>query len=85
MTYSLYCSDEPTQSKKMPDICRVVPVDSDSMGTAIGAACQLISSSAPFQSGPMMSLPYRQRDVSLPVGNLLNLCPRGSRVSVQTP
>jgi hypothetical protein len=24
MTYSLYCSDEPTQSKKMPDICRVV-------------------------------------------------------------
>jgi hypothetical protein len=46
MTYSLYCSDEPTQSKKMPDICRVVPVDSDSMGAAIEAACQLISSGA---------------------------------------
>ena len=44
LTYFLFCTDAPTPSKKrMPDGCRVVVVDSDSMGAAIKAACRLIA------------------------------------------
>jgi hypothetical protein len=43
MTYSLFCTDAPTPSEKMPDDCRVVPVNSDSMGAAIKEACRLIA------------------------------------------
>ncbi len=43
LTYSLFCTDAPTPSKKMPDSWRVVVVDSDSMGAAISAACRLIA------------------------------------------
>jgi hypothetical protein len=46
VTYSLLCTDVPTPSKKPPDLRRVVPVNSDSMGSAIKAACKLISGGA---------------------------------------
>jgi hypothetical protein len=42
-TYLLYCIDVATQSEKMPHLDPVVPVQSDSMGTAINAACTLIN------------------------------------------
>jgi hypothetical protein len=42
MSYSLFCTDAPTPSKRMPDHCRVVPVNPDSMGAAINEACKLI-------------------------------------------
>jgi hypothetical protein len=42
MSYSLFCTDAPTPSRKMPEHYRVVPVDSDSLGAAINAACRLI-------------------------------------------
>jgi hypothetical protein len=41
MSYSLFCTDALIPSQKMPDLCRVVPVDS--MGAAIRAACGLIA------------------------------------------
>ena len=41
-TYLLYCADVPTQSDSMPRVSPVVPVNSDSMGAAINAACTLI-------------------------------------------
>jgi hypothetical protein len=43
MSYSIFYTDEPTPARKMPDTCRVIPVDSDSMGAAIKAACGLVS------------------------------------------
>lgn len=42
MTYSLFCTDASTQLEKMPSLCRVIPVNSDSMGAAINEACRLI-------------------------------------------
>jgi len=41
-TYLLFCADVAPQSEKMPHLNPVVPVQSDSMGTAINAACSLI-------------------------------------------
>jgi hypothetical protein len=41
-TYLLFCADVAAQSDKMPHLNPVVPVQSDSMGTAIDAACTLI-------------------------------------------
>jgi hypothetical protein len=41
-TYLLYCIDVATRSEKMPNLNPVVPVQSDSMGEAINAACTLI-------------------------------------------
>ena len=46
MTYSLFCTDAVTPSEKMPGAYRVVPVDSDSLGAAINAACRLIDGGA---------------------------------------
>jgi hypothetical protein len=43
MAYSLFCSDVPTPSGKMPDHPRVVPANMDSMGNAINTACELIN------------------------------------------
>jgi coenzyme F420-reducing hydrogenase delta subunit len=44
MSYSLFCADaSTTASKKMPDLCRVIPVNSDLMGVAIEEACRLIA------------------------------------------
>ena len=42
MSYSLFCTDSATPSEKMPNVCRILPVDSDSLGVAINAACKLI-------------------------------------------
>ncbi len=42
MPYSLFCTDSATPPEKAPGACRVVPVDSDSLGVAINAACRLI-------------------------------------------
>jgi len=42
MSYSLFCTDAPTASKKMPERYRLVPVDSNSLGAAIDTACRLI-------------------------------------------
>jgi hypothetical protein len=41
-TYLLFCADVAPRSNKMPHFNPVVPVQSDSMGTAINAACTLI-------------------------------------------
>jgi hypothetical protein len=43
VTYSLFCTDTPTPSDKMPDLCRLVSLNSDSMSAAIKAACRLVS------------------------------------------
>jgi hypothetical protein len=43
MSYLLFCTDASNPSQNMPNLCRVVPVDSDSMGAAIKEACRLIS------------------------------------------
>jgi hypothetical protein len=42
-TYLLFCADVATQSEKMPRVNSVVPVNCDSMGEAINAACMLIT------------------------------------------
>ena len=42
MSYSLFCTDTRPSAKRMPERYRVVPVDSDSLGAAINAACRLI-------------------------------------------
>ncbi|MGA2190500.1 MAG: hypothetical protein ABSH33_18420 [Steroidobacteraceae bacterium] len=46
MTYSLFSTNVPTPSGKMPDLRRVAPVKFDSMGSAIVAACKLIRDGA---------------------------------------
>lgn len=43
VSYVLFCTDDPTPSERMPGHCRTVPVDSDSVGAAINAACRLIA------------------------------------------
>jgi hypothetical protein len=43
VSYSIFCTDEPTPARKMPGTYRVIPVDSDSMGAAIKTACGLVS------------------------------------------
>jgi hypothetical protein len=43
VAYSLFCTDAPIPSRKMPDRCRVVPIDSNSLGDAIDEACRLMS------------------------------------------
>jgi len=43
VTYEIFCTDATTPSKKKPDLCRVVPVNVNSMGAAINAACKLIA------------------------------------------
>jgi hypothetical protein len=42
VAYELFCTDTPPSAKRMPERYRVVPVDSDSLGAAINAACRLI-------------------------------------------
>lgn len=42
MTYSVFCTSVSTQSEKIPDLSRVVPVNSESMGAAISEAIKLI-------------------------------------------
>ena len=42
VAYKIFFSSEPTRSQRSPDQYRVAPVDSDSMGAAIDAACRLI-------------------------------------------
>jgi len=42
MTFSLFCTKTSTQSEKMPDLGRVMPVHLDSMGAAIREAIRLI-------------------------------------------
>jgi hypothetical protein len=42
-TYLLFCADVATQSEKMPRVNSVVPVNCESMGEAINAACTLIT------------------------------------------
>jgi hypothetical protein len=41
--YLLFCTDEVIPPRKMPDHCRVVPVNSDSIGAALMEACRLMS------------------------------------------
>jgi len=41
--YLLFCTDEVIPPRKMPDHCRVVPVNSDSIGAALKEACRLMS------------------------------------------
>ncbi len=43
MTYLLFCTDVPIPSDKMPDLRRLVSMNSDSMSAAIKAACKLVS------------------------------------------
>jgi hypothetical protein len=42
MAYSLYCSHVPLQSKYMPELRSLVPVNFKTKEGAIGAACTLI-------------------------------------------
>jgi hypothetical protein len=42
VSFVLLCTDSPTPSKKMPERCREVAVESNSIGAAISAACRLI-------------------------------------------
>jgi hypothetical protein len=42
VAFSIFCTDAGTQSQKMPDHCRVVSVNPDSIGAAITEACKLI-------------------------------------------
>jgi thiamine pyrophosphate-dependent acetolactate synthase large subunit-like protein len=44
MAYSVLYA--PTLSAKMPDVSRLISVESDSMGAAINAACKLIHDGA---------------------------------------
>jgi hypothetical protein len=46
VNYSLFCTEVPTPRGKMPDLGRVVPVKSESMGAAIEAACKLMNGGA---------------------------------------
>ena len=42
VAYKIFFTSEPAHSQRNPDQYRVAPVDSDSMGAAIDAACRLI-------------------------------------------
>jgi hypothetical protein len=42
VSFVLFCTDSATPSKKMPERCREVAVESNSIGAAIKAACRLI-------------------------------------------
>ena len=42
MTFSLFCTEASTQSEKVPDPSRVIPMHWDSMETAISEAIKLI-------------------------------------------
>ena len=42
VSFVLLCTETPTPAKKMPEPHRVVPVESNSIGDAINAACRLI-------------------------------------------
>jgi len=42
MSFSLFCTNASTQSEKVPDLSRVVPLNLDSMGAAITEAIKLI-------------------------------------------
>jgi hypothetical protein len=42
VTYSLYCTDVPLQSKYMPDVRSLVAMNFETKDAAIGAACALI-------------------------------------------
>ena len=42
VSFVLRCTDSPSPSRKIPDRCREVPVESNSLGAAISAACRLI-------------------------------------------
>ncbi len=42
VSFVLLCTDPPTSSKKMPERCREVAVESNSIGAAISTACRLI-------------------------------------------
>lgn len=46
MTYSIFSTDVPLPSGKVPNLLRMVPVHFDSMGSAIVAACKLMSDGA---------------------------------------
>ncbi len=46
MTYSIFSTDVPLPSGRVPNLLRGVPVHFDSMGSAIVAACQLMSDGA---------------------------------------
>jgi hypothetical protein len=46
MEYSLFYTDQPIPSGRMPDLSRVIPIKMDSLGAAITAACKLISGGA---------------------------------------
>jgi hypothetical protein len=43
MSYSLYCTDPPSHSQPTPDLRQVAPIAEESLGSAITAACLLIS------------------------------------------
>lgn len=46
MAFLLFCTDVPSSSERTPDLSRVTPLEFDSMGQSISAACKIIGRGA---------------------------------------